>query len=83
MKKIICIGMVAALGLSGVAFAADATTTAAAPGFMDWLAQNKAVVIGAALAISELLALIPGIKGNGILDMVINLLKSEQGKAAK
>lgn len=42
---------------------------------LDWFKANTAVVIGLALAISEVLALIPGIKGNGIVDAIIKALK--------
>lgn len=37
-------------------------------------------ILGAALAISEALALIPFFKSNGILQMIINILKKAMGK---
>jgi len=65
------------------AFAADpAATTAAAPAaaaadpsLFAWFVANKAAIFGVALAISEFLTLIPGFKGNGILDTIIQALK--------
>jgi hypothetical protein len=33
------------------------------------------IILGAALAISEGLALIPGVKSSGIMDLVLNFLK--------
>ncbi len=64
--------------IAPLAFAADpaATTTAAAdPSLFAWLIANKAAIFGVALAISEFLTLIPGFKGNGILDTIIQALK--------
>lgn len=36
---------------------------------------NLAIILGALLAVSEALALIPALKSNGILETVINILK--------
>ncbi len=61
------------------AFAADPVTTTAAvaadPSLFAWFVANKAAIFGVALAISEFLTLIPGFKGNGILDTIIQALK--------
>lgn len=38
--------------------------------------QNIIVILAAALAVSEALALIPSVKSNGIFQLVVNLLKS-------
>lgn len=43
--------------------------------------SNLAIIIAALLGVSEALALIPGLKSNGILDTVINILK-QIGKPA-
>jgi hypothetical protein len=43
---------------------------------MEFIQTHMAEVLAAALAVSELLALLPGVKSNGILDLVINVLKS-------
>jgi len=37
--------------------------------------SNLAIILGACLAVSEALALIPALKSNGILDSIINILK--------
>jgi len=50
------------------------------PSILDWFAVNKAVIFGAALAISELLSLIPGFQGNGILDTIKKGLALLSGK---
>lgn len=46
---------------------------------MEFITTNWAVIVTALLAISEVLALIPALKGNGILDTIIKLLKSSKG----
>jgi len=63
--------------IAPLAFAADpaATTAAADPSLFAWFVANKAAIFGVALAISEFLTLIPGFKGNGILDTIIQALK--------
>lgn len=38
--------------------------------------ENIVLILGALLAISECLALIPSMKSSGIIDFVINVLKS-------
>jgi hypothetical protein len=43
---------------------------------MQFLMENKVAVLGALFAISELLALIPGIKSNSVFTLIFNLLKS-------
>lgn len=47
---------------------------------MDFIIANKAVILAALLAVSEVLALIPGIKANSIFEAVLNGLKSMAGK---
>lgn len=37
------------------------------------------IVLGALLAVSEVLALIPGLKANSIFQLVVNILKSLVG----
>ena len=46
-----------------------------------WLQANMPVVLGVLLAISEGLALIPGIKSNSIFQLIYNALKSFAGKS--
>jgi hypothetical protein len=48
--------------------------------FFDFIAANKVVLLGAALAVSEALALVPGLKSNSIFQLVVNGLKSLGGK---
>lgn len=38
--------------------------------------SNLAIILGALLAVSEALSLIPALKSNGIVQSVINFLKS-------
>lgn len=47
---------------------------------LEIMIANKVLVLGALLAISEVMALIPALKSSGILDMGIRLLKSMLGK---
>lgn len=47
---------------------------------MQFLIDNKAAVLGALLALSEVMALIPGLKSSGIIDLLIRLLKSALGQ---
>jgi hypothetical protein len=42
--------------------------------------KSLAVILGALLAISEALALVPGIKANSIFQMVVNVAKALIGK---
>ncbi len=42
--------------------------------------QTVMVVIGALLAVSEALSLIPALKSNGVLQLVVNLLQTLCGK---
>lgn len=41
-----------------------------------WFQANSAMVLGILLALSEALALIPGIKSNSVFQLVFNFLKS-------
>jgi len=45
-----------------------------------FLVANKVVILGALLALSEVLALIPSFKSSGILDWVIRTVKKLLGK---
>ena len=45
---------------------------------MQFLIENKAVILGAALAISEVLALIPSVKSNSIFELVFGWLKKSK-----
>lgn len=45
---------------------------------IDWVMANKAVILGVLLAISEVLALVPGIKANSIFTLLFGWLKKEQ-----
>lgn len=47
---------------------------------MQFVIENKTVILAAFLAISEVLALIPGIKANGIFDGIVKLLKLAKGE---
>lgn len=46
---------------------------------MSFIIENKVVVLGALLAISECLALIPAIKANSIFELVVDILKKIRG----
>lgn len=37
--------------------------------------SNLSIILGALLAVSEAIALIPALKSNGILESIINILK--------
>ena len=45
---------------------------------IQFITENKAVLLGAALALSELLALIPSVKANSIFQLVFGWLKSSK-----
>lgn len=77
MKKAFCL-VVSLFFVSAVAFAADPAPVAAV-GFLDWFKQNSGAVLGFALALSEILSLIPAFKGNGILDTIIKALQAMSG----
>lgn len=70
--------------ITGIALAADTETpnaiaaaaTVADAGATTWIAA----ILGVLLAVSELLALIPGVKSNGIFDAVYKGLKAISGK---
>ncbi len=50
------------------------------PSFIQWILNHKAILLSLALALSEVLALIPGIQQNGIFQSVFTFLKSKQKK---
>jgi hypothetical protein len=83
MKKIFLFMVVCVAMLVGVCFGADVVAVAPAPapvGFLDWFKANTPAVLGVALALSELLSLIPAFKGNGILDTIVKGLKALSNK---
>jgi len=43
---------------------------------MQFIIENKAVILGALFAISEVLALIPSVKSSGIFDFIFRTLQS-------
>lgn len=43
-------------------------------------ASTLTIVLGALLALSELLSLVPAVKSNGVLQLITNLLKTLAGK---
>lgn len=47
---------------------------------MQFIIDNKAVILGALFALSEVLALIPNIKANSIFQLVVNGIKTLAGK---
>lgn len=47
---------------------------------MQFVIDNSAVLLGAALAVSEALSLIPAVKSNGIFQLIVNVIKSIAGK---
>lgn len=47
---------------------------------INMIIDHKAMILGAALAISEALAFIPGIKANGIFQAILGFLMKEQPK---
>ena len=42
---------------------------------MQFIIDNYGVILGALLAISEVLALIPSVKANGLFDMIVKFLQ--------
>lgn len=42
---------------------------------MEWMIEHRLVLLAFALALSEVLALIPSIKANSIFQLVVGLLK--------
>lgn len=63
------------LAIVSVVGGAEVAPAAKTVGFLDWFMQNSTIVFAAALALSELLALIPGFQANGILEGIIKALK--------
>jgi len=47
---------------------------------IDFIIANKVVILGALLAISEAMALIPAFKSSGVLDFIIRAIKKLLGK---
>lgn len=83
MKRFFLPFIIVAVALAGYAFAADPAAPAvpaASVGFLDWFKQNTGPVLAVALAISELLSLIPAFRGNGILDTILKALHALSDK---
>lgn len=47
-------------------------------GIVSWISSHQAVLYGALFAVSEVLALVPGVSGNGVFDAVFKFLKAKQ-----
>jgi hypothetical protein len=43
---------------------------------MQFIIENKAIILGALFAISEVLALIPSVKSSGVFDFIFRTLQS-------
>ncbi len=76
--------LVAVAAIAGAADPAAVALAAPAPAasvsILDWFRQNNALILGVALAISELLGATPWFKGNGLLDSIVKSLKFLAGK---
>ncbi len=46
---------------------------------MQFIIDHKAVILGALLAMSEALALIPAVKANSIFEMIVGFLQKLKG----
>lgn len=42
---------------------------------MDFILANKVTILAFALALSEILALIPSVKSNSVFELIVNLIK--------
>jgi hypothetical protein len=42
---------------------------------MEWMMEHQVVILAFALALSEVLALIPAIKANSIFQLIVELMK--------
>lgn len=47
---------------------------------MEVVIANKAVILGALLALSEVLSLIPAVKSNSVIQLVFSFIKKLAGK---
>ncbi len=47
---------------------------------MEFIHGNAVIILGALFAISEALALIPGIKSNSVFQLLFNIIKGVSGK---
>lgn len=75
MKKMISlIVLIAVVAIAAISGAAEAVA-APAPSLLSWFMANSTVILAMLLAVTEVLALIPGFKGNGILDTIIKALQ--------
>lgn len=86
MKRFISFICLSLLLAAVTVFGADAVAPAAVAvpaasnSTMAWIMANATAIFAVALAVSEFLALIPGLQGNGILDAIIKALRSLAGK---
>ena len=84
---LLLLGCLACLFGPGLALAAEAAAIATpampAASLLDILAANKAVLLAALLAVSEVLALMPSIKANSIFQLLLNGLKAMAGNQVK
>lgn len=48
--------------------------------FINFIIEHQIVILAFLLALSELLALIPGIKSNSIFQLIVNGIKKALGK---
>ena len=72
---VIAFGVVPALASDTAAAAAVVTDTS----LLGILTTNSAIILGAFLAVSEALAIIPAIKSNSIFQLIVNILKTLTG----
>lgn len=47
---------------------------------IQFIVDNKAIVLGFLFALSELLSLIPGVKANGVFDFIFKALQSAKAQ---
>lgn len=47
---------------------------------IEFLMANKTVILGVLFAVSEVLALLPGVKSNSVFTLIYNLLAKALGK---
>lgn len=89
VSRLLLIAIIAMAVCCTMVFGADtaatttavATTTTQSVTFLSWCQAHTAAIFGIALAISEFLAMIPSLSGNGILDAIIKALKVLLGKS--
>lgn len=50
---------------------------------IQWLGEHSAIILGALFALSEALSLVPGIKANGVFQLIYGWLKKQKDAAPK